>query len=1243
MHFTAEISFKPFHGLRLKTFSVACCLLFLMLHSLPAQVADDFSDGDISSNPSWTGTSDHFVINDLSQLQLRASAAGTSWLSTRLAILPDHEVMWELWIKQSFAPSGANFGRIYLMSDQADPGLPLNGYYLQFGEAGSADAIELFRQSGTTRQSVCRAQDGRIAASFEIRLKITRSADGMWQLYTDYAGGTNFSPEASGRDNTHSQSSYFGIACHYTVSNAANFSFDDLTIRSSIPPDTRPPEIEKIEAVSLQSLRILFSESLDEVSAEDVSNYLISPGPHQPVAAELDDDLHTVTLSFSEPLPNGHELTLAAKGVADGVGNILVPAEMKFLLFIGVPISYRDVILTEIFADPEPRVGLPDLEFIELLNRSTNPVQLRGWRLSDGPSTGTFPDHILLPGHYVIVSATAGLQEYEQWGPALALQNFPTLNNSGDRLLLMDENGTPIDSLRYTASGYRDEDKASGGWTLERIDPENSCDHETNWTASRDANGGTPGKQNSVFEIIPDSQGPRLLDAVLISDTAFEIYIDEVIAWNLPLPTDIVVEPSADIQSVTFADASRQVLLVEAGVALDSTFAYAITVNNLFDCAGNRSAGEGHQVIVNADETAPGVRDLQVSSENTVIIIFSEALEPALGNVPSNYSLSISGHPASAKLQEDGLTVKLEYDTPFPNGYTQKLNVSGLTDLAGNLMKPDVLSFLYFSPAPVAFRDVRLTEILADPSPPAGLPEGEYAEMYNRSNHPVDLGGWVITDGTTAGQLSSYILLPGAFLILCAPAAAEKLLSFGKVMMMSPFPSLNNSGELLLILNAEGEVIDSVRYNLSWYRDDEKAGGGWSLEMIDPDNICDERNNWSASEDPIGGTPGRKNSIDADRPDNMGPKLLAVAPVDSLTLSVMFNETLEKPLRSTLKLSLSPQIDILSIAFSDLSGTRLTVTLAEPIVPGKVYALTVTGIADCPGNPIQRDFSTASFVLAEKPDKGDLIINEILFNPRPGGVDFVEIYNRSQKTIDLKGWTLRNVHAASGKNITVMGTQNDLMYPETYRVFTESTAILKGEYVAAAEGAFREAGLPAFNDDAGSVVLFDGEGEVIDSIYYKEDMHIPFLHDSEGVSLERIAVFAESLDRSNWRSSSSLSGFATPGYRNSNSRETLLSGSDPVTIEPEIIQPAVYGRDFAMIRFQFDQGGYIANIRVVDAAGRLIRNIAEGELLGVEGFLRWDGEDDHGSTVRMGYYLLWFEIFGADGRVQTFKKRVAVY
>ena len=46
--------------------------------------------------------------------------------------------------------------------------------------------------------------------------------------------------------------------------------------------------------------------------------------------------------------------------------------------------------------------------------------------------------------------------------------------------------------------------------------------------------------------------------------------------------------------------------------------------------------------------------------------------------------------------------------------------------------------------------------------------------------------------------------------------------------------------------------------------------------------------------------------------------------------------------------------------------------------------------------------NTAIFALPEQGLSKDIIINEVLFNPLNGGVDFVEIYNNSNKFIDLK-------------------------------------------------------------------------------------------------------------------------------------------------------------------------------------------------------------------------------------------------
>src|SRR5688572_906483 len=113
-----------------------------------AQITENFSDGNFSSNPTWIGDTSEFIVNSSQQLQLNNSVAGASYISTLCANTSLNNTEWHFYIKQSFSPSSGNYGRVYLASDLPDLEAPLNGYYLQFGEAGNLDAVELFRQTG---------------------------------------------------------------------------------------------------------------------------------------------------------------------------------------------------------------------------------------------------------------------------------------------------------------------------------------------------------------------------------------------------------------------------------------------------------------------------------------------------------------------------------------------------------------------------------------------------------------------------------------------------------------------------------------------------------------------------------------------------------------------------------------------------------------------------------------------------------------------------------------------------------------------------------------------------------------------------------------------------------------------------------------------------------------------------------------------------------------------------------------
>ena len=203
-------------------------VLILTQSALKAQFSDDFSDGDFTANPTWSGTNAVYTINGSQQLQLNNTVAATSYLSTthNLSDLNDRE--WHLWTRQSFAPSGSNFGRIYLTSSSADLTTNPDGFYLLLGEAGSNDAIRLFKCSGGTHTELLAGPLGQIAASFAVGIRVVRNASGDWSLGIDASGGTNYISAGSVNDPQNLLGTHFGVYNVYTLSNASGFYYDDI-------------------------------------------------------------------------------------------------------------------------------------------------------------------------------------------------------------------------------------------------------------------------------------------------------------------------------------------------------------------------------------------------------------------------------------------------------------------------------------------------------------------------------------------------------------------------------------------------------------------------------------------------------------------------------------------------------------------------------------------------------------------------------------------------------------------------------------------------------------------------------------------------------------------------------------------------------------------------------------------------------------------------------------------------------
>jgi len=707
-----------------------------------------------------------------------------------------------------------------------------------------------------------------------------------------------------------------------------------------------------------------------------------------------------------------------------------------------------------------------------------------------------------------------------------------------------------------------------------------------------------------------------------------------------------VVRDAANLWTLSYDNTGTGNNYVDEPSVIDNTFStgnyFGIRITQSTASFFNRHFFDDFYVgEIIQDTEPPSILSATATTASMLEATFNEKVEPGTAQNPTNYAVNNGiGQPTTAVLQPDERIVRLTFANTFPNGSTNRLTIVNVEDISGNAISSADIDFLFFEPLPVQYKDVIFTELFPDPNPVIGLPEAEFAELFNRSNNPVNLAGWKFSDPNSTATLPNYILLPGAYVIVTPNASASAFSSFGAVIGVSNFPTLNNSGDNLVLRDPANNIIDEVNYTEAWYKDDDKRQGGWTLELIDTDNICAEEENWVAAEHSSGGTPGKENSVKASKPDFTGPRLLSVIPVSATQLKMSFDERLEADLPSVSSFTISPTLAVTSVSFTSANLRELMVDLSSSVLPQQTYTLTVTNIRDCSGNLIQENFRSVNFGFPEDAEVNDVVINELLFNPRPFGVDFIEILNRSGKYINLKNWGIGNFE--NGLPTKVITKDDLLLPPSGILAFTVDPATIRAHYPSAAQGKIvRVSSLPSFPDQEGSASLVNEPGVLIDNFRYDQSYHTVFLRDKEGVSLERIYPDGDSNDPNNWKSAASTFGFATPGYLNSNAGNAQRVTGE-VKIEPEIFIP-LYGQpDFTEIRYTFDQGGRVANIKILDQQGREIKQLANNQTLAIDGFFRWDGDRDDGTKARPGYYMIWFEIFDNAGLVETYRKRVVI-
>lgn len=275
--------------------------------------------------------------------------------------------------------------------------------------------------------------------------------------------------------------------------------------------------------------------------------------------------------------------TAAATGTArfpDGSGPFLNPSTPTRGIPNHVSLS-QAIVISEILYHAPPTLetpasgGQPAIPFqrsneqwIELHNRSSEPVSLAGWRFTSGIDF-TFPANASIPaGGYLVVASN----------PSALASQFPglnplgpfsgTLSRSGERITLSDAAGNPADSVHYYDDGSWPETADAGGSSLELRDPRADNDIGSSWAASDESARSswqtyTYSGIAAASQIGPDTQWREFVIGLLDKG---EVLLDDISVTESPAGT-----PVAMLQNGTFTtDASKwRIIGNHSGTVID--------------------------------------------------------------------------------------------------------------------------------------------------------------------------------------------------------------------------------------------------------------------------------------------------------------------------------------------------------------------------------------------------------------------------------------------------------------------------------------------------------------------------------------------------------------------------------------------------------------------------------------------------------------------------------------------------
>jgi len=891
---------------------------------LPAQVNENFSDGDFLLNPTWNGSSSEFTVNATKELQLNNVAGGQSQLSTSSVNSSINNKEWRISVKQTFAGSDNNHSRIYLVANGADlsfanatVGSGSTGYFLKLGEAGSTDAIKFFRDDGPLGIfELAAGTAGLISSSFNINIQVLRDNVGNWNIQVDPSGGTNFSSEISIFENTYTQTAFLGVSCIYTASNATKFYFDNVYFGNPIIPvvpntpnvrsvvineiyaDPTPsngmPDAEYIELFNADSIPFELSgwKFVNSSTEKTLPSFLLNPNEYVIICDANNTSLfaNSIGIASLTALTNsGDSLTLL------DINNNVIDI-----------ISYTE----DWYNSNEKSEGGWSIEQI-------NPYKICSGKLNWSASNN-------------VIGGTPGIQNsiYNNTpdieGPSLLYWNLTQANQLtlqfNESINVGNSNAFVCDNAQISNIQYLEGNTIAIITFTTNLQPETTyllsqmnlqdCEGNSSSISFEIYVGKTPefgdlilteiladpdpvvqGVPSEFIEIFNKSSHTLELNGLTVNSSVFE-------GTHLLLPNEYLVVGDVN-ESLSFLSVTNKLLIPSFPTLTNSGMLLKLSLNGMhldsvrysIDWFNNsfKANGGWSLELVNPNlpcSNASNWKPCEIETGNTpgaqnsVYSLEPDTLKPLLKYV-TYMEAGISMHfnePVSLNgnlFQEGSWLAFFNFESPSSeihlntpellNSSVMQYSLEGISDCSGNLTS---ISFNFGYPVDASAENLLINEILFNPFPNGS----DFIEIINSSSLAVSIcnlsiANTPVSEGGETAVITheKRIILPNQHLVITEDAQNLSELYLvdhpENIIQISTLPTFGNSEGNCLLYNSANEKIDELDYSESMHFQLLNSFDGVSLERLSLQLPTYQISNWQSASASFGfATPGRENS-----------------------------------------------------------------------------------------------------------------------------------------------------------------------------------------------------------------------------------------------------------------------------------------------------------------------------------------------------------------------------------------------